>query len=163
MALGVFEIFLWDPSKMNIQISPLHRFVEVWVKSDGWVFRLVCFNGFIFLIQNLLQVIRSINILLIVDLCVSYLLDHYSLILKLVLRCDCKLSVGCIQTGHTYLLPPQVCGRSWRGWRFLWFHLPQSIHLLHSRHLLKFDNFWCIFGNWFIDITEYCSFCCISR
>ena len=27
----------------------------------------------------------------------------------------CKLSVGGIQIGHTDFIPPQVCGKSWRG------------------------------------------------
>ena len=45
-------------------------------------------------------VLQSRLILLIVDFCVSYLPDQSSLILELVLGCDCKLSVGCIQTVH---------------------------------------------------------------
>ena len=44
--------------------------------------------------SNLLQVLSSIHLLFIVDLCVSYLLDHHALIMKLVLGCDSKLSVG---------------------------------------------------------------------
>ena len=40
------------------------------------------------------------------------------MILKLVLRCVRKLFAGRIQTGHNYLLPPQVCGRLWRGFRW---------------------------------------------
>ena len=55
--------------------------------------------------SNLLQVLCSIHILLIVDLCVSYLLDQRILILKLVLRHDSKLTVGRIQTGHMDFLP----------------------------------------------------------
>ena len=94
-----------------------------------------------------------------VDLCVSYLLDQRSLILKLVLGCDWKLSVGHIQTGHAYFLPVQVCGRLCQGWRFFLFHLLQSIHLLASRQFLKFAIFWWIFVDWFINITEYCSLC----
>ena len=43
------------------------------------------------------------------------LLDQSSLILKLVFGCARKLFVGRIQIGHTYFLPPQVCGRSWWG------------------------------------------------
>ena len=39
------------------------------------------------------------------------------MILKLVLRCVRKLSVGCIQTGYTELLPLQVCKRLWQGLR----------------------------------------------
>ena len=42
--------------------------------------------------------------------------DQRSLILKLVLWCARKLSVGRIQSGHTYLIPPQVCVRLWWGW-----------------------------------------------
>ena len=59
-------------------------------------------------------------ILLIFDLCVSYSLNHISLILKIVLGCVTKFSVGRIQNGHTDLLPLQVCGRSWQGWRFFY-------------------------------------------
>ena len=73
---------------------------------------------------------------LIVDLCVSYLLDPRSLNLNLVLGCIRKLSVGRIQNGHTNLTLQQVCGRSWRWCRFLWFHLSPSIHWLDSRQLL---------------------------
>ena len=51
------------------------------------------------------------------DLCILHLLYHRSLILKLVLGCDWKLSVGRIQNGHTNFLPPNDCGRSWRGWQ----------------------------------------------
>ena len=40
-----------------------------------------------------------------------------SLILKLVLGCVGKLSVGPIQNRHMDLLPPQVCGRFWQGCR----------------------------------------------
>ena len=43
--------------------------------------------------------------------------DQYSLILKLFLGCDWNFSVGRIQAKHTYLLPPQVYGRSWWGFR----------------------------------------------
>ena len=44
-------------------------------------------------------------------------LDQRSLILKICLWCCCKLSVVRIQTVHADFLPPQVCGRSWRGFR----------------------------------------------
>ena len=44
--------------------------------------------------------------MLIVVLCVLYLLGHLSFILKLVLGCDCKLSLGRIQTGHADPPPP---------------------------------------------------------
>ena len=47
----------------------------------------------------------------------SYWSDQRSLIPKFVLGCVSKLSVVCIQTVHTYLPPPQVCGRSWRECR----------------------------------------------
>ena len=92
-----------------------------------------------------------------------WLLDQISLILKLFLECDWKLSVGRIQTGHKYFLHPQVCGRSWRGWRFLWLHLSPSIHSLDWRQFLNFDNFLWIVGDWFINITEDCSLFWVSR
>ena len=50
-----------------------------------------------------------------------YLLDEGSFILKLVLRCVRKLSVVRIKISHKYLIHPQVCGRSWQGWRFCYF------------------------------------------
>ena len=43
------------------------------------------------------------------------LLDRSSLTMKCFLGCVRKLSVGHIQTGHTGLLPPHVCGRLWQG------------------------------------------------
>ena len=46
-----------------------------------------------------------------------YLSDKCSLVLKLVLMRVSKFSVSRIQTGHTDLLPPQVCVRSWQGCR----------------------------------------------
>ena len=52
---------------------------------------------------------------------VSYLLDYCSFIMKLVLECVRNFSVGCIQTGHRNLPPPQVYGRSLRGWQFFYF------------------------------------------
>ena len=59
--------------------------------------------------------------MLIVDLCVSYLMDQRSLILKLFLGYVNFFSVGRIRTGHTDLIPLQVCGNFWRRCRFLWF------------------------------------------
>ena len=44
--------------------------------------------------SNILQVLCPIHILLIVDLCVSHLLDQHTLNMILVLRCDRKLTVG---------------------------------------------------------------------
>ena len=58
------------------------------------------------------------DLFLIVDLCVSYLLDKSLLILKLVLGCVSKLSVRHIQTVHTNFPPLHICGRLWRGYRF---------------------------------------------
>ena len=55
-------------------------------------------------------------------------------ILKVVLDFVCKFSVGCIQTRHMDFLPPQVCGGSCQGWRFLWFYLSSSIYWLDSSH-----------------------------
>ena len=61
-------------------------------------------NSYTNSIYNILQVLHLIHILLIVDFFVSYLLDQFTFILKLVLGCDIKSSVGRIQTGHTDLL-----------------------------------------------------------
>ena len=52
--------------------------------------------------------------LLIFDFCISYVLDQILLILKLVLVCDCKFSLGRIQTRLMDFIPSQVCVRSWR-------------------------------------------------
>ena len=43
----------------------------------------------------------------------SHWSDQHSFILKLVLRCDCKFSVGHIQTRNIYFLLLYVCGRLW--------------------------------------------------
>ena len=43
-----------------------------------------------------------------------YVFDHRSFILKLFLGCDCKFSVGCIQTGHAYFFSRRFvegCGK----------------------------------------------------
>ena len=53
----------------------------------------------------------------IVDFCLFHLMDQRSLILNIVLRCYRRLSVGCIQIGHTDFVPPQVCVYSWWEWR----------------------------------------------
>ena len=64
---------------------------------------------------------------------------QHSLILKIFPVCVRKLSVGCIQTGHTYLLPLRVCGRLWLGW---WLGvqtcLLQLIHLLYLKYPSSF-------------------------
>ena len=44
--------------------------------------------------------------------------DHSPLIPILVLGFRSKLSVGHTQTIHTYLIPPYICGWSWRGCQF---------------------------------------------
>ena len=59
-------------------------------------------------------------------------LDHRSLILILILRCVRKVSMGRIQNGSTYLLPPQAWGRYGKGCRFAWFHVSSSIDLLSA-------------------------------
>ena len=48
-----------------------------------------------------------------VDFCVFNLLSQRPLIMKLVLACVSKFSVGRIQTGHTDLFHLQVCGMLW--------------------------------------------------
>ena len=69
LSRGVIANCLWVVSKLDIRIFSHLRFVEGCGKGAGWVFRLVCFNLFLCLIQNILQVICSILILLIVGLC----------------------------------------------------------------------------------------------
>ena len=73
---------------------------------------------YIYFVLNILQVHRTSLILLIFGLCVFHLLHHHSLILKLVLGCDCKLSVVHIKIGHNYLLTLQAYGRLWLGCQF---------------------------------------------
>ena len=53
------------------------------------------------------------------DLCVSYVLRQSSFILKLVLGCVRKLSVGRIQNRHTDLLSPRFVGVCEEGTNFL--------------------------------------------
>ena len=96
--------------------------------------------------------------------------DQRSLILKLVIGCGRKLSVGHIQNGHKYLLPPQVCGKLRQGCR-LGVHtcLLQLISLLDlkssssSSFKPSFVDFWlvCIIfiGSEFID-PETCPWVC---
>ena len=96
------------------QNQPLILFTLFYIIID------ILMNSYNDTIYNLLQVPNSIYLLLIVDLCVLYLLGNRTLILKLVLGCDRKFSVGSIQTGHTDLLPPQACGRLWRGCQFFY-------------------------------------------
>ena len=60
--------------------------------------------------------------MLIVEFYVSYLLYQRSLILKLFLWCDCKLSVGCIQTGNMYLLSLQACEELLQGCKFYYYY-----------------------------------------
>ena len=63
-------------------------------------------NSYTHTSYNLLQVISSSHILLVVDLWVSNLLDHCTFILKLVLGCDSKFSVGCIPNLTYGFSPP---------------------------------------------------------
>ena len=71
-------------------------------------------------------------------------MDQSLLILKLVLGCDCKLSVVCIQTRHTDLMPPQVCGRSWRGCRLCGFTYHHQLIGWHKVNNLKvLVTVWC--------------------
>ena len=80
-------------------------------------------------------------ILLIILFCASYLLNQRSLILKLVLRSDCKFPVGRVQTRHMDFLPPHNFGNLWKECQFL-FHLSQSINWLNSRFFLQSIQFW---------------------
>ena len=103
LSSGMLETFLWDVSKAAIGICFPYMFVGGLGEGYGWVFRLVHINWFLFLIQNLLQVIRSIIFMLIFDMCISYLLVHRPLILKLVLGCVRNFSVRRIflfSSGH---------------------------------------------------------------
>ena len=127
---GVIVNFLWDVYKPDICFCLPLRFLEVNGEGSGWVFRLVSFNWLIWFISNILQVLHSSLLFFIFDLFVSYLLDQHLLILELVLRCY-----------HMYFLIPQVCGRLWKGWRFLWFYLSLLIHWFDSRQFLKFFGF----------------------
>ena len=108
---------------------------------------------------NIFQDTCSSLLLLIVDFFVSYLLDQRSLIMKIVLGCDWKLSVGHIQTIHTYLIPPRACPRSWWGFWFcdctFW---NQYIDWLQGSSSSLKTNWW-ILGGLFINITEDFSFC----
>ena len=126
LSLGVLANFLWAVSKPDMRIFFPCKFTEGYGEGAGWVFRLVCFNWLLCLIYNLIQFLRSSLLLLIVDFCVSYLLDQISLILKLVLGCVRKFSVGRIQTGHNNLLPPQIFGRLCWGCRFFHFIYPHQ-------------------------------------
>ena len=117
LSSGVLENCQWAVSKKDIRIWSPHRFVQDLVKGSGWVFILVCINWLLCLIYDLHQVLNSILLLLIIDLCVSYLLDQRSLILKLVPGCVRNVFVGRIQTGHMDLLSLKVCGRLWLGWQ----------------------------------------------
>ena len=92
------------------------------------------------------------------------------LILKLVLGCDCKLYVDRTQTRHMDFLPPQICGRSWKGcWLSVQACLLQLIALLDikspssSSFKTYFSCFWivCIIfiGSEFID-PETCPWLC---
>ena len=54
---------------------------------------------------------------MIVELFFLYWPYQRSFILKIILRCVRKLSVGRIQNGHTYFIPLHVFGRSWQGYR----------------------------------------------
>ena len=103
-SLGVIANFLLVISKPDIRIFLHRRFVEGHGKGVGWVFRLVCFNWLLFFIKKILQLLCSSLILLIFQLCVSYLFDQHPLIPKLVLGCECKFPVWRIQTGHINLL-----------------------------------------------------------
>ena len=78
-----------------------------------------CLHQFIaFLDLNVLCNICLRLILLIVYMCVFHSLYHRILIMKPFLGCARKLYVVYIQTRHTALLTPQVCGRLWRGCQF---------------------------------------------
>ena len=86
--------------------------------------------------------------------------------MKLVLGYDCKFSVGLTQTGHTYLLTLQVCGRFWWG-----FQLGIQNFLLHLIALIdikypsscsfknSFVGFWIVYIIFIISAlidTEHC-------
>ena len=92
--------------------------LPTWVKS-WWGCRLgvtSCWSQLIVFIDiNIIQVHCPRLPLLVFDLCILHLLDYHLLILKIFLWCDCKLSVGRIQIGHTDLLTPQFCGRLCQG------------------------------------------------
>ena len=67
------------------------------------------------------------------------------MILKPVLRRVRQLAVGCIQTRHTDFLPPQVYGRSWRGFRVgvhtCFYQLIALINIKHPSNYLWMPSF----------------------
>ena len=111
-------LFLWDVYKSDMHICFPCSLVESHDKGAGFLWLIVDVSVLFWLVLNILQVHRTSLILLIFGLCVFHLLHHHSFILKLVLGCDCKLSVVHIKIGHNYLLTLQAYGRLWLGCQF---------------------------------------------
>ena len=73
------------------------------------------------------------------------------------------MSLGRLQTGHTYLLPPQVCGRLWLGWRlgvhtcslqidfFAWYKISFKffVQAFFCWLLTCVYHIYCIIVNWY--------------
>ena len=114
----MITLFLCDVYKSDMRICFPWRLVESHDKGAGFLWLLVDVSVLFWLVLNILQVHLTSLILLIFGLCVFHLLHHHSLILKLVLGCDCKLSVVHIKIGHNYLLTLQAYGRLWLGCQF---------------------------------------------
>ena len=122
------------------------KLIQVIIFYLSFIIHQLFFYGVLLcLIWNHLQVIRSILLLLICDLCVSYSLGQCSLILKLVLGCGCKLLVGRIQTGHTHLLTLQAYRRSWWGCGFLIAHVAINT-LISSKPVTQDIHVWSCVG-----------------
>ena len=104
-----------------------------------------------FLIKNILQFLYTIIPLLIVALYILYLLYQRLLTLKPVPGCDCKFSVGYIQTGHVYLLPPKFCGMLWQG---CWLRGCILHHQLIESLKVNRTNFFLLIVVWWVLAVE---------
>ena len=89
-----------------------------------------------------------------VDLCVSYSLDQRSFILKLVLGCDWKFSLGRIQTGHMDLLPSQACERLWWGCCFFVITNVAINKLIGFKAVPQFIKVWSSVGKCWLKIHQ---------
>ena len=110
----------------------------------------------IFLIYNILQVHHTSLLVLVFDLCNLNLSYQRSLILKISLGCDCKLSVVRIQTVHTYFLPPQSLVRFCWGGLFFYTCSNQWTDWLQGNNLkvLLLIIVMCYFSHIFINIIS---------
>ena len=146
MYSGVLEIFFGSYPNLTYGIYPptgLWKFVDmVPVGYSDFLSSIDCFDwskmSFNLFVQSLFCLLLT---------CVYHIywvIIHWSWnLLSIMLE---KNSVGHIQSRHIYSLPPQVCGRLWRGWRFMWFHLLSSIHWLDpSKSSQVLQVFSCVY------------------